>query len=48
VLRDQPGPVHVTALEAVWPGAGQRDRCLRWLVDDGLVARLSEDTYALP
>jgi A/G-specific adenine glycosylase len=48
VLREQPGPVHVTALEAVWPGAGQRDRCLRWLVDDGLVARVSEDTYALP
>jgi A/G-specific adenine glycosylase len=48
VLREQPGPVHATALEAVWPGAGQRDRCLRWLVEDGLVARLSEDTYALP
>jgi A/G-specific adenine glycosylase len=48
VLREQPGPVHATVLEAVWPGAAQRDRCLRWLVDDGLVARVSEDTYALP
>ena len=48
VLRDNAGPVHVSALEAVWPGAGQRDRCLRWLVDDGLVVRSSDQTYALP
>jgi A/G-specific adenine glycosylase len=48
VLRDSRRPVHRSALEAVWPVGEQRDRCLRWLVDDGLVARVSDDTYALP
>jgi A/G-specific adenine glycosylase len=48
VLRDSDGPVHVTRLEGVWPSAEQRNRCLQWLVDDGLVARVSENAYALP
>ncbi len=48
LLRDRPEPVHRSALEGVWPSASQRDRCLQWLVDDGLVARVSDDTYALP
>jgi A/G-specific adenine glycosylase len=48
VLRDSDGPVHLSALEAVWAVAEQRDRCLQWLVDDGLVARVGEQTYALP
>ena len=26
----------------------QRERCLQWLVDDGLVARVDAPTYALP
>jgi A/G-specific adenine glycosylase len=47
-LRDSPGPVHRTVLEATWPAGEQRERCLRWLVDDGLVAQVSEDAYALP
>jgi A/G-specific adenine glycosylase len=48
VLREQHEPVHRTVLEAMWPVQEQRDRCLAWLVDDGLVAQVSDDTYALP
>ncbi|MEO5711480.1 MAG: A/G-specific adenine glycosylase [Nocardioidaceae bacterium] len=48
VLRDNDGPVHRSRLDEAWPTVEQRDRCLRWLVDDGLVARVSDDTYALP
>jgi len=48
VLRDADGPVHLSLLDAAWPSTEQRARCLRWLVDDGLVARLSEESYALP
>ncbi len=48
VLRDSDTPVHRSVLEQAWSPADQRDRCLTWLVEDGLVARLSEDTYALP
>jgi A/G-specific adenine glycosylase len=48
VLRDHDGPVHRSRLEQAWPVAEQRERCLAWLVDDGLAARLSEETYALP
>ena len=48
VLRDSDGPVHRSRLEAVWAVDEQRDRCLQWLVDDGLVARVDAQTYALP
>jgi A/G-specific adenine glycosylase len=48
VLRDSHGPVHRSRLEAAWSVDEQRERCLRWLVADGLVAPVSEDTYALP
>ncbi|HSE69829.1 MAG TPA: A/G-specific adenine glycosylase [Nocardioidaceae bacterium] len=48
VLREAHEPVHRSRLEAVWSEEGQRIRCLAGLVADGLVARLSEDTYALP
>jgi A/G-specific adenine glycosylase len=48
VLRDSAAPVHRSTLDAVWPAAEQRDRCLQWLVRDGLVARVSRDSYALP
>jgi A/G-specific adenine glycosylase len=47
-LRDSHDPVHRRTLESAWPVPEQRDRCLQWLVDDGLVARVSADTYALP
>lgn len=48
LLRESVDPVHRTTLDRVWPAASQRDRCLQWLVDDGLVAQVSEDTFALP
>jgi len=48
VLRECEGPVHRGTLDAAWPAAAQRDRCLLWLVEDGLVARVSDETYALP
>jgi A/G-specific adenine glycosylase len=48
VLRDEPGPVHRSRLEAAWSGTAQRERCLAWLVDDGLVVATSPDTFSLP
>ena len=48
VLRDSEGPVHRSRLDAVWADETQRVRCLATLLEDGLVARTSEDTYALP
>ena len=47
-LRDSDGPVHRSVLEATWPTAAQREHCLAWLVEDGLVVRVGEDVYALP
>ncbi len=48
VLRDREGPVHRSLLDAVWPAAAQRERCLDWLVEDGLVARAGEESFTLP
>jgi A/G-specific adenine glycosylase len=48
VLRETPEPVHRTRLDSVWANDNQRARCLVSLVDDGLVAQLSDETYALP
>jgi A/G-specific adenine glycosylase len=48
VLRDSDEPVHRSRLEAAWSNADQRERCLQWLVADGLVAAVAPDTYALP
>jgi A/G-specific adenine glycosylase len=48
VLRDADGAVHRSSLEAVWSEPLQRTRCLDSLLEDGLVARVGEDTYALP
>jgi A/G-specific adenine glycosylase len=48
VLRDSDAPVHRSRLDDAWPAAEQRERCLGWLVDDGLVARVSDEAYALP
>ena len=48
VLRESAEPVHRSSLEAAWPAADQRQRCLDWLVTDGLVAPVGEDAFALP
>jgi A/G-specific adenine glycosylase len=48
VLRQAEDAVHVGRLDAAWPTADQRERCLQSLLDDGLVARVSETSYALP
>jgi A/G-specific adenine glycosylase len=48
VLRDAEGTVHRSSLDAVWADEVQRARCLASLVEDGLVAPVSEDTFALP
>jgi A/G-specific adenine glycosylase len=48
VLRDSHAPVHRSRLDAVWTDEAQRVRCLAGLVDDGLVARVGGDVYALP
>src|SRR5690606_14502503 len=43
VLRDSPTPVAKAELDAVWEDAGQRDRCLAGLLDDGLVELIADD-----
>jgi A/G-specific adenine glycosylase len=48
VLRDSHEPVPHRRLVEAWPADEQRERCLQWLVTDGLVARVSPETYALP
>ena len=48
VLRDSPGPVHRSRLDAVWSDADQRERCLVSLVADGLVAQVGPQEWALP
>ena len=48
VLRASDGPVDVRRLEAVWPDATQRERCLASLRNDGLVVATSPSSYALP
>jgi A/G-specific adenine glycosylase len=48
VLRESHQPVHRSRLDAAWTAREQRDRCLQWLVDDGLVVQVADDAYALP
>jgi len=48
VLREAPGPVPKSALDAAWADAVQRERALDGLVADGLVDPLPDDTYSLP
>lgn len=48
VLRDASTPVPKLMLDAVWPDAVQRERCLDALVADGLVEPLADETYSLP
>jgi A/G-specific adenine glycosylase len=47
-LRATPDPVARSVLDAVWPDAAQRERCLDSLVADGLVEPLADGTYTLP
>ena len=47
-LRATAGPVSRAALEAVWPDAVQRERCLDSLVADGLAEPLPDGTFTLP
>jgi A/G-specific adenine glycosylase len=47
VLRDSPGSVAATRLDAAWPDQVQRDRALRSLLADGLVVE-TRGRYALP
>ena len=48
VLRDAPGAVSASTLEAAWADALQRSRCLDGLVRDGLVVPLARGRFALP
>ncbi len=48
VLRGADGPVARTALDAAWPQAGQRDRCLHSLLVDGLAEQHHDGRFALP
>ena len=48
VLRDSPGPVHDSRLDAVWTDEDQRERCLASLERDSLVARVGPHEWALP
>lgn len=48
VLREAPGPVPQSALEAAWADALQRQRCLDGLVADGLVVPIARNRFALP
>jgi A/G-specific adenine glycosylase len=47
-LRDADGPVPQGSLDAVWPEAVQRERCLSTLVADGLLVMVGPSEYALP
>jgi A/G-specific adenine glycosylase len=48
VLRAASGPVETSALDVVWPDAGQRVRALDSLVADGLVDPRPDGRFALP
>jgi A/G-specific adenine glycosylase len=48
VLRDADGPVHRSALEAVWDVPEQRQRALDGLLADGLATQVGPDTFSLP
>jgi A/G-specific adenine glycosylase len=47
VVRDAEGAVAAARLDLAWDDAGQRSRCLRSLLDDGLLVE-TPDGYALP
>ena len=47
-LRDSTGPVSRTALAVAGPDAGQVDRCLASLVEDGLLEPHGRGRFRLP
>jgi A/G-specific adenine glycosylase len=48
VLRDHPGPVAREQLEQAWQQAGQRERALAGLINDGLVQQVGAGSFSLP
>jgi A/G-specific adenine glycosylase len=48
VLRSADGPVPSSTLDAAWPDAAQRERCLDSLLDDGLAELSSDGRVGLP
>jgi len=48
LLRDSPGPLPRATLEAAGPDAGQVDRCIASLVEDGLLEPTGQGRYRLP
>ncbi len=48
VVRDAAGVVPAARLDAAWPDAAQRERCLASLVEDRLLVRTDAGGYALP
>jgi A/G-specific adenine glycosylase len=48
VLRGTSEPVVKAKLDVVWSDAGQRERCLHSLLDDGLVEQTKRGLFALP
>jgi A/G-specific adenine glycosylase len=48
VLRESDAPVGRAQLDAVWPDASQRDRCLDSLLVDGLMEQTDDGRFALP
>ena len=48
VVRDAEGAVPALRLDAAWPDAAQRERCLAGLVEDRLLVRTDAGSYALP
>jgi A/G-specific adenine glycosylase len=48
VLRSASGPVRPVDLDAAWDQQGQRARALAALIDDGMVIRCPDGSFALP
>ena len=48
MVRDAPDAVPARRLDAAWPDAAQRERCLAGLVEDRLLVRTGAGDYALP
>ncbi|MGH3630011.1 MAG: A/G-specific adenine glycosylase [Sciscionella sp.] len=48
VLRGRREPAVKPALDVVWADAGQREKCLHSLLDDGLIEQLADGRFALP